>query len=541
MEKEYNIIDEPWIRVKTDSCKVVEVSLKEAILNANSYVELSGETKTQDFAILRFILAIMYTVFSRYDEDGNELDVSENTQNLLMDRWEDIWDLKHIPSAPIEKYLSKWYDRFWLFSDEYPFYQATLVNGNGKLYDTSKMIGSLSESGNKPRLFSDRFHEGRLLSYSEATRWLLHLNCFDDIAAKNPTPKKTWVSQLGLIAVKGKNLFETIMLNYNYNSKLDAEAELFQKPSWEQDNNHVKYNRSIAVPNNQAELLSLMSRRIYLYRENGLVNGYYVKGGDYFELIAKEQMTLWRAVKVEKANDKDKFVPKLYDTSKKIWQEFGIIVATYVGENDSEKGLHCAGVIDWIKELKNSNILDNDYIVNLSLASVIYNYGQAASLPVIDLVSDSLTFHSELLMEAGGLWNRIIRDEIERCESVAKQLVILNKELKQSAGASDSISNDDIKVQFYDKIDRVFRVWLFELNPNKQNEGKNRESYCKLLETQVYNIAVSLGNQLALQTGSMAIFGGKNLKESSAKAINKFFGITKKILPFANNKDKDNE
>ncbi len=541
MEKEYNIIDEPWIRVKTDSCKVVEVSLKEAILNANSYVELSGETKTQDFAILRFMLAIMHTVFSRYDEDGNELDVSENTQDLLMDRWKNIWDLKHIPSVPIEKYLSKWYDRFWLFSDEYPFYQATSVNGNGKLYDTSKMIGSLSESGNKPRLFSDRFHEGRLLSYSEATRWLLHLNCFDDIAAKNPTPKKTWVSQLGLIAVKGKNLFETIMLNYNYNSKLDAEAELFQKPSWEQDNNHVKYNRSIAVPNNQAELLSLMSRRIYLYRENGLVNGYYVKGGDYFELIAKEQMTLWRAVKVEKANDKDKFVPKLYDTSKKIWQEFGIIVATYVGENDSEKGLRCAGVIDWIKELKDSNILDNDYIVNLSLASVIYNYGQAASLPVIDLVSDSLTFHSELLMKAGGFWNEIINTEIKKCESVAKQLVILNKELKQSAGASDSISNDDIKVQFYDKIDRVFRVWLFELNPNKQNEGKNRESYCKLLETQVYNIAVSLGNQLALQTGSMAIFGGKNLKESSAKAINKFFGITKKILPFANNKDNDNE
>lgn len=533
MEKEYNIIDEPWICVKTDDCKVVEVSLKEAILNANSYVELSGETKTQDFAILRLILAIMHTVFSRYDEDGNELDISENTQDLLTDRWKNIWNLKHIPPVPIEKYLSKWYDRFWLFSDEYPFYQATSVNGeNGKPYDTSKMIGSLSESGHKPRLFSDRFHEGRLLSYSEATRWLLHLNCFDDIASKNPTPKKTWVSQLGLIAVKGKNLFETIMLNYN--PELDEES--FQKPSWEQDNNHIEYNRSIAVPNNQAELLSLMSRRIYLHRENSLVNGYYIKGGDYFEeQDIDEQMTLWKSYK-EKRNSDFKFKPKLYDTSKKIWQEFGIITNTYYKEDNKEERIRCSGVIHWIELLKDYEILSEDYIVNLSLASVIYNYGQAASLPVIDLVSDSLTFHSELLMEAGGFWNDIIKREIERCESVAKQLVILNQELKQSAGASDSISNSDIKVQFYDKIDRVFRVWLFELNPNKQNKDDYKESYCKLLEVQVYNIAVSLGNQLAIQTGIMAIFGGK---KSSAKAINKFLGCIKRHLPLINDKNDE--
>lgn len=533
MEKEFNLIDEPWICVRTYDNKIKEVNLKDVIINSHEYIELAGETKTQDFAIFRLILAIIYTAFSRYDENGNETDINEFDDS--MDIWKNIWDSKQIPSKPIEKYLSKHHERFWLFNDDCPFYQSTSVKGKGKPYSTSKMIGSLFESGNKPRLFSERFNEGRLLSYAEAARWLIHINCFDDVAAKKPTPKKPWVGQLGLIAIKGDNLFETIMLNYNAecdytNDDFSINNSKKEVPSWELDNNSVEFNHCITVPNNQAGLLSLMSRRVYLCRENNLVNGYYISGGDYFEeqQVFQEQMTLWSGYKDKKTSENFKFKPKRYDTSKKIWQEFGAITTIYNTDNqdDTSNGYNCAGVIKWINNLKTTEILENNYIIKVIIASVIYDYKQPTSLPVIDLISDNLTFHSKLLTEMGITWNKHINEEIGKCEKVANQLVYLSKRLREASGASGDISNNEIKVQFYDRIDRIFRRWLSKLNPAESSI----EEYHKELDGQVYKIAINFGNQLVSQAGSGAIFGRNKLEMSSAKELNIFSAKIKKIL-----------
>lgn len=107
---------------------------------------------------------------------------------------------------------------------------------------------------------------------------------------------------LGLIAVRGNNLFETLMLNYN--AECDSEYDVYvSTPSWEKDNNKAEFNTLIPVPDNQAALLSLMSRYVYLCRENGKVNGYYLAGGDYFEEdeVFSEQMTLWKSDKKKEA------------------------------------------------------------------------------------------------------------------------------------------------------------------------------------------------------------------------------------------------
>ena len=69
---EFNLIDEPWIKVMDNNCHVSEVSLKDALLNAHNYTSLSGELPTQDVAVMRLMLAVLHTVYSRVDEDGNE-------------------------------------------------------------------------------------------------------------------------------------------------------------------------------------------------------------------------------------------------------------------------------------------------------------------------------------------------------------------------------------------------------------------------------------------------------------------------------------
>ena len=534
MERSFNLIDEAWISVITKDCKIQDISLREALLNAHNFVGLSGETKAQDFAVLRLLIALMFTIFYRYDLDGEEIDPADD-ENIVMDNWEGMWRNGYIPAAPVEKYFSKWHDRFWLFDDEYPFYQTKMAQEKGTHFTSAKMIGTLFKSDNKQRLFSDRNSKGRILSFAEAARWLLHLNCFDDIAAKKPTPKHSWVGRLGLIALKGKNLFQTIMLNFF--AKCDVSDEIFEEqPSWEQDNNKIEFNRKIDVPDNQAALLSLMSRRIWLCRENEEVKGYYLAGGDYFEDddVKNEQMTLWIG-KQDKKDSPYTFSPRLYDPAKTIWREFGNIACMKEKDN-AEKGLRCPGVINWLNELSNK-ILSDNYMAQIVTAAIIYKK-ISSSFIVKDMISDSLTFHAKLLEDVGEIWRERINLEIKKCDDAAKQIFILYKNLQNSSGYRDNTSKNkkkneeenetdknnnekksqsgetEAKMQFYTKIDRNFRLWLEGLKVEQ-----DIDSYTAPLERELMEIALNLGRSFVAQVGGQTIFGRVKKSDKNDKAI----------------------
>ena len=138
----FNLLDEPWISVVYDEKgSTKDVSLQDLFTNAHQYKELAGDTKTQDFAVLRVLLAVLHTVFSRFDVDGNvyeyltiderwnqlepvdEMDI-ENYVEALYETWEKLWANKIFPNI-VNQYLEKWRDRFYLFDEKYPFFQVT--------------------------------------------------------------------------------------------------------------------------------------------------------------------------------------------------------------------------------------------------------------------------------------------------------------------------------------------------------------------------------------------------------------------------------
>ena len=81
-EKEFNLLDEPWIRVLLPDCTVREVSLPDALLHAQEYADLAGEMPVQDTAILRLLLAVLHSVFG---EQVSE-DETDSTDDAL-----DLW------------------------------------------------------------------------------------------------------------------------------------------------------------------------------------------------------------------------------------------------------------------------------------------------------------------------------------------------------------------------------------------------------------------------------------------------------------------
>ena len=70
LEKEYNLLSEPWIKVVDQNNMMQEVSLCDFFHNAHKYKQLAGETVTQDVAVYRILQAIVSTVFYRYDLEG---------------------------------------------------------------------------------------------------------------------------------------------------------------------------------------------------------------------------------------------------------------------------------------------------------------------------------------------------------------------------------------------------------------------------------------------------------------------------------------
>ena len=69
-EIEFNLLEEPWIRVLRPDCRVEEVSLRQVLLQAQAYSDLAGELPTQDVAVLRLLLAVLHGVFGRVNAQG---------------------------------------------------------------------------------------------------------------------------------------------------------------------------------------------------------------------------------------------------------------------------------------------------------------------------------------------------------------------------------------------------------------------------------------------------------------------------------------
>ena len=87
---EFNLLEEPWIRVRTPECTLKEVSLTDALLHAHEYAGLAGELPTQDVAVLRLLLAVLQTVFYRVDPEGNPSPLEDEEEAI--DRWGQLSD-----------------------------------------------------------------------------------------------------------------------------------------------------------------------------------------------------------------------------------------------------------------------------------------------------------------------------------------------------------------------------------------------------------------------------------------------------------------
>lgn len=498
----YNLLDEKWIQVASKD-NVEKVSIKELFAGAAKYKELAGDMKTQDFAVMRVMLAILHTVFSRFDSNGDPyeffevdkesfLQIGELEENYLDDyedalyqTWIDIWNAKEFPKVVYE-YLEKWRERFFLYDDKYPFFQVTKEVIEKDASKTENFFGKninrlISESNNKTALFSPKNEGGKeYLKDDEVARWLItfqgYSGSFHERArsfSKDTSASYGWLYSLGGIYLKGKNLFETLMLNFTIGNNEKNNLLKIQKPCWEMDT--VEKNVDLYFHNgidNIASLYTLWSKEVLIdpnHSENLEFNCQMLMLPEIDNINNfLEPMSIWNSDK----NDKDKFSSRKHEANQAMWRNFGLLTGT----NESARK---PGVIEWLNRLDDiSETMELGLSKqSITLCAVGMKAGGTASSKIpVDEIADTLNLKERVLVDTGdnGWTIRINKTITDTKTSIDWALKIFIKDLLEIRNMEKSDVSKYVE-QFYFRIDLSFRNWIESIDIDNDKDAKEIE------------------------------------------------------------------
>lgn len=459
-----NLINDPFIRIVDLDGNEREVSIKEALVQAQQIKSISGDCLAQDKAIERILRAFLYPVIEHFNANG-EPEVLEDYEQAL-ERWMNIWNQGFFPSEPLQDYLQKFENHFSLIDPLYPAFQVheteefiefkalngKIARGDGRNPRTiEKLVGTVFASKTRPRVWSDRyFSDHDAIPPEEAARWLIFINVFDDASFKKPSTDihAAFCGQMTGIYAEGKNLFETLMLNLPLCSN-DEILLTGNIPYWEMK----PLGRSQVVvtpPDNPAYLLSFPYRRMNLtFNDEGQVTGYEVTGHHSFntEKYRIETNGVFRNPDPEKGIELG--FKKL--SSEWIWKSYSDL---FIDTDNQTR----PGVIDWIETLISNYELD---IPNLKFRSVTVDY-KSMQCVIADMTEDSLILNSSLLSQSSSEWRQEIGITVSNLKKCAEQTGIFYKNLFIAEGGDPS-KNHPFKLGeslFWNKIDQPFRNWL---------------------------------------------------------------------------------
>lgn len=497
-EQKFNLLDEPWIQVMKKDGKVETRSILEVLFHAQEYVKLAGETEAQNAPILRLLEAILLAAFYQYNVEGEKDEIDE--AQMALDRWTEIWSEGRFPEEPIRKYIEPYRNRFWLIDEENPFMQTKAAQ-RGTEYKTSKLIGELSESSNKVRLFQNRTKDGKTkIPFAEAARWLLFVNAYDDVSGKSSgflkeqskktgikieSPGAGWLGRIAQVYARGENLFQTLMYNLVL---LKDKGEIWNQitPAWEKERRDGE-RVQIAPPDDPGALFTISSRRLLLKTEKDMVTGYYSMGGDFFKTAEMrgyftEMNSLYRHLKATRTKQPS-FPLRRHDPTRQIWRDFSNIMICS-DENQTP------GIVGWMQILEDSQALKRDTKIYFDTCSV--QYGDKDFF-ITDMTGDSLTLNVALLNSKFKSYRIGVEKMVETCDKLADASGYCSRNIAISKGNTGEAqlkkAYQDGKTRMYTLIDPIFRQWIASLDPNKNNFEQEQQELIKALWRLTYHMA----------------------------------------------------
>ena len=265
----FDLTTEKWIPCISLTRDYGLYSLCEVFAQAPNLREVYGDTPLVTIALYRFLLAALHSVRCYKVKETGE--------------WLALWQKSQFEVNDIISYLDKWRERFWLFHEQYPFYQdreTALSKPFGKRI--TEVMHEIA-SGNNAAWFDHTLEtEAPGKDCATAARVVLSAQSFGLTGRDSSGGYQSFGPLLNdaVFVVQGDNLFETLMLNlYLYQDGVPL-PEKDDRPIWEHDTPLEPRKGLLKAqdakgghhPGGYLDLLTWPSRRILLKRDDdGLV------------------------------------------------------------------------------------------------------------------------------------------------------------------------------------------------------------------------------------------------------------------------------
>lgn len=542
VEQHFNLITQSWIKVIDKENKEQEVSLEELFKNIADYRQLAGEMKTQDLAIMRFLLAILTAVYSRCDFAGNiydglevdrntfeVLDVTQNPREYELETWKTLYQKGHFSPVLID-YLKTYSNEFDLFDRETPFYQVTREEYD-KLVPENKVVSkgkgtvaikqmrrTISESNNSKAIFSPVATEKMdRVSLGELVRWLITYQNFTGVTDKTKinseekfAASKGWLYSINPVFAQGKDLFDTLMLNLILG---DEDGYKDQIPVWEFDRDtYIEDRLNGTVPNNRAEIYTNWSRVLHIeWKDNqpmiftAALPGFELSGNNIEEV---EPMTTWKFDK--KTNTYRPESQYLGSLNKAMWRNFGHYIMV---ESQAKSDQKIPGIVIWLQFLKKEKILSKDRYISLSSVAMVSDGNATSQSPAAEFI-DGMKINVAVLFDDDKTraWPVRIEDMVDLTQKVGSYYYKFTQNVAtfRNLSSKSEFASEQSAI-FYERINQPFLDWLASLDIEQLQTEKLNE-----WKKEVDSIARNVANNL-LQDASPHDFQLKKIQVGKNK------------------------
>jgi CRISPR system Cascade subunit CasA len=479
----FDLVSRPWLPAQRLDGTTAELSLRDVFAQAGSLRRLVGDVPTQEFALLRLLLAVLYDAV-----DGPE----------DLDAWEDLWDAED-PFAAVPAYLDRHRDRFDLLHPEHPFLQvADLRTESGEVASLNRIVADVP---NGEPFFSMRRPGVDRLSFAEAARWLVHAHAFDTSGIKSgavgdPRVKNGkgypqgvgWAGNLGGVFAEGATLRETLLLNLIPGDNDFLRCEPDDAPAWrrepvgpgpwEPDPDHSR-------PSGPRDLYTWQSRRIRLHYNADGVTGVVLGYGDPLapqNQFKREPMTSWkrRRPQKRKLGLPEVYMPLEHQPSRAAWRGLASLLFAVPSRHGAHKRRQGdppetmpSGVVMWLARLSTEEVLPRGSLVRTRIVGAVYGTQQSV---IDEVVDDGVLLPVAVLHEERKQFGRAAIDAVDDADSAVWALGDLAGDLARAVGAEPTPVAEAARDLGYAALDAPYRRWLRHLG-EADDPGRAREEW----------------------------------------------------------------
>ena len=496
----FDLISRPWLPVQRLDGTEVELSLREVFDQAGELRRLVGDVPTQEFALLRLLLAIVHDAV-----DGPE----------DIDAWQELWSAED-PFAPVAAYLDQHRERFDLLHPVTPFFQvAGLRTAKDEIASLNRIVADVP---NGEAFFTMRACGADRLQFGEAARWVVHAQAFDPSGIKSgavgdPRVKGgkgyplgvAWAGNLGGVLAEGTTLRETLLLNLIAADTTTLRAQKDDRPAWRRDPCGPAEAKDLVFrPSGLRDLYTWQSRRLRLHFDEGGVHGVVLAYGDRLapqNMHRSEPMTGWRRSQAQekKLGEQLVYMPREHDPARAAWRGLASLLADRsqgTTQRQEAADFLRPRILEWVARLITEGVLPRGRLMRARLFGAVYGTQQSV---IDEMVDDGVTMAVVLLHEQDRSYGQAAIDAVADADAAVMALGDLATDLAQAAGADPDPRRSAARDLGFATLDGPFRHWLRHLGDSSEPREERRA-----WQRRAHRIVGDLGSRLVEAAGDAA-------------------------------------